>query len=174
MLTSTDIGGVIERTAGAVARRVSIGQGTAVTTATLSNNLCCRVTDGPWTLAVGMTEKYGGDGSGPNPGVFGRAALASCMAMSYAMWGSRLDVPLTAVTVEVQADYDVRGELGVNETVRPGYLQVRAIVTIESAAPESRVRRVVEIADRCGSWLDNFKNPVDVRCELRVTQPAGA
>ncbi|MGE0041162.1 MAG: OsmC family protein [Vicinamibacterales bacterium] len=171
MLTDDHIGAAIARNVTALNRRDSLGRGTAVTTARAGANLTCRVTEGPWTIDVGMTEKYGGDGSAPNPGVFGRAALASCLAISYAMWGSRLGVPLADVTVEVQADYDVRGELGASDAIRPGYGQIRAIVTVASDAPEDDVRRVVETADKYGSWLDNISNPVDVRRELRVAAP---
>ena len=32
-----------------------------------------------------LTEKYGGTNEGPNPGVLGRAALGSCLALGYAM-----------------------------------------------------------------------------------------
>jgi hypothetical protein len=101
----------IERNVKAVTLRPSVGQGTAVTKATLRDGLTCDVQEGPWTLVAGMTEKYGGTNAGPNPGVYGRAALGSCLVLGYAMWAARLGVPLDALEVEVHASYDVRGEL---------------------------------------------------------------
>ncbi|MCL4866225.1 MAG: hypothetical protein KJZ47_10050, partial [Gemmatimonadales bacterium] len=62
----------IERNTRAVSLRPSVGQGTATTRAALRAGLACEVTEGPYTLTVGMTEKYGGTGAGPNPGVYGR------------------------------------------------------------------------------------------------------
>jgi len=165
----SDIKTAVERNVKAVTLRPKVGQGTAKTRVTLGSDLRCEVTDGPWTLAVGMTEKYGGDDSGPNPGVLGRAALGSCLAIGYAMWAARLGVPITSLSVEIEADYDVRGELGVSDDVRPGYQEIRAIVSVESEAPESEVLAMLDTADRRSSWLDNIRNPVPFSRQVRIT-----
>jgi uncharacterized OsmC-like protein len=115
-----------------------------------------------------MSEKSGGTNAGPNPGVLGRGALGTCLAIGYAMWASRLNVPLTSLTVEVQADYDRRGELGVDESVTPGYTQVRYIVTVESPAPDADVLRVLDTADKFSSYRDVFARAHDVRREVRL------
>lgn len=166
MSSPTQIKEALERNVKVLGARPSVGQGTARTTARLRPGLECEVTDGPWTMQVGMTEKYGGTGAHPNPGSYGRAALASCLTVGYAMWAARLDIPIDRLEVEVQADYDVRGELGVATDVRPGYKAVRYIVTIESPAPESDVLRLLDIGDRASSWLDDIANPVPVSREV--------
>ena len=121
-----------------------------------------------------MGEKSGGSGAGPNPGVLGRGALGSCLALGYAMWAYRLDVPLDAIEVEVEADYDARGELGVSDDVPPGYTQVRYIVTVASSAPEEDVRRVINTADKYSPYRDVFARAHDVRREVRIAiQEAG-
>ncbi len=160
----------LERNAKAVALRPAVGQGTARTRVTLGPDLACTVDEGQWTLTVGMSEKSGGANAGPNPGVLGRGALGSCLALGYAMWAARLDVPVGSLTVEVEADYDSRGELGVDDTVPPGYLQVRYIVTVESPAPEADVERLIDTADKCSAYLDVFRRAHDVRRDLRITR----
>jgi uncharacterized OsmC-like protein len=119
-----------------------------------------------------MTEKYGGHGNAPNPGVLGRGALASCLAIGYGMWAARLGVPLDSIDVEVQADYDVRGELGVDAQVRPGYPEMRYIVTVVSTRPEAEVMQVLDTADRCSSYRDIFANGVPLTREVRLAAPA--
>src|SRR5579871_4516462 len=133
----------LERVVQAVSLRPSVGRGTAITRVRLRSGLACDVEEGPWRFTVGMTEKYGGTNEGPNPGVYGRAALGSCLAIGYAMWAARLGVPIDALEVEVQADYDTRGELGVDGDVPPGYLGMRYVVTVETAAPEADIMRVL-------------------------------
>src|SRR5262245_38272078 len=159
----------IERNVKAVSLRPAVGQGTAVTKVRLRDGLKCDIHDGPWTLVAGMTEKYGGDNAGPNPGVFGRAALGSCLVMAYAMWAARLGVPIDSLEVEIQADYDVRGELGVLDSVRPGYERMRYIVTVSSPASAEEVNRWLETAERYCSWRDNLENPVPLVGERRVS-----
>jgi uncharacterized OsmC-like protein len=168
------VGEIFERNARAVELRPGIGRGTARTVARLAPGLSCEVEEGPWKLTVGMSEKSGGSNAGPNPGVLGRGALATCIAIGYAMWAARLSVPVTSLEVEVQADYDRRGELGLDPAVPPGYTQVRYIVSVESPASEDEVMRWIETADRYSSYRDVFARAHDVRREVRFVQAGGA
>ncbi len=70
-----------ERNAKAMSLRPSVGQGTAVTKVRLRDGLTCDVEDGNWKLTVDGPAKSGGDGRGPDPGVYGRMALGSCLAI---------------------------------------------------------------------------------------------
>lgn len=173
MSTPETIKAALERNAKVVQARPSVGQGTAVTKVTLHEGLACEVVEGPWTFSVGMTEKYGGINNGPNPGVYGRAALGACLAMGYGMWAARLGVPVRALTVEIRASHDVRGELGVDDTIRPGYGSIVYVVTVDSPAPDADVIRVLDMADRHSSWLDDIKNPVPVSREIHIVRSEG-
>jgi uncharacterized OsmC-like protein len=161
----------VERSAKAVALRPSIGQGTARTKVRLKPGLECEVTEGPWRLTVGMGEKSGGTNAGPNPGILGRGALGTCLAVGYATWAARLQVPLTSLEVEVQADYDSRGELGVSDDVSPGYSQIRYQVTVESTAPEAAVLKVLDTADKYSPYLDVFCRAREIRRDVRISTP---
>jgi uncharacterized OsmC-like protein len=158
----------VERVAKAVSLRASIGQGTASTRVRLRPGLSCTVDEGPWHFDVGMSEKYGGTNDAPNPGVYGRAAVGSCLAIGYGIWAARMGVPIDSLAVEIQADYDVRGELGVGDEVSPGYLAMRYIVTIESSAPEADILLMLDTADRHSSWRDDIARAVPISREVRV------
>jgi len=172
MATATAIKEALERNVKVLSARPSVGQGTAVTRVTLHPGLACDVEDGPWKFSVGMTEKYGGQNNGPNPGVYGRAALGSCLAIGYGMWAARLEIPVRSLTVEVRAKYDVRGELGVDASVRPGYGDIVYVVTVDTDATEADVHRWLDMADRHSSWLDDLRNPVPVSRELHIIRGA--
>lgn len=154
---------ILERNAKAVALRPSLGLHTGRTRARLRPGLECEIEDGAWKFTVGMGEKSGGNNAGPSPGTFGRGALASCLAIGYSMWAARLGVPLTALEVEVAADYDARGELGVSDDVFPGYTQVRYTVTVDSPAPEADVLRVLDAGDKYSPYRDVFARANDVQ-----------
>lgn len=170
MSTNAVIKTALERNVKVIEARPSIAQGTAVTRVTLHPGLACDVEDGPWKFTVGMTEKYGGLNNGPNPGVYGRAALGSCLAIGYAMWAARLDIVVRALTVEVKARYDVRGELGVDDSVRPGYADIVYVVTVDTDASDKDVQRWLDTADRHSSWLDDLRNPVPVSREVKIVR----
>jgi uncharacterized OsmC-like protein len=145
-----------------------VGRGTLTTRARLRPGLECEIVDGAWSLKAGMSPASGGTNAGPTPGILGRGALGSCLAIGYAMWAARLGVDLDSLEVEVEADYDSRGELGVADDVPPGYLQVRYRVTVSSPAPEEDLRRVLDIADKYSPYRDVFLRPNDLRRALHI------
>lgn len=168
-MKQTLVAEALERNVKVVTLQPSRGQRTAVTTATLREGLACDIREGPWAFVAAMTEKYGGNHEGPTPGTYGRAALASCLALGYAMWAARLDIEIDALEVEVHGDYDVRGELGVVDEVRPGHTQIRYVVSVSSPAGAEAINRLLDTADRYSSWRDNIANAVPLVCERRIT-----
>ena len=162
---------VFGRNSQALSLRPALGNKTAVTTARIVDGLRCEVEEGRWKIVADASEKSGGTGAGPDPGLIGRAALGACLAMGYVTWAAHFDIPLTGVEVELQADFDVRGQYG-HAGVRPGYGEIRCLVRIESPAPEADVRRVVDAADAASMYWDVFANPVKLVRDLRVTRPS--
>jgi uncharacterized OsmC-like protein len=161
----------VERGVEALRLRPTMGKGTAVTRARLRSGLACDIEDGRWRMAADLSERGGGSGSAPDPGVYGRSALAACLAMGYTIWAARLGIPIDALEVAVEADYDVRAENGLIDDP-PGYSAVRCRVTVESGAPRADLERLVSIAERYSPWLDVFRRPTPVTTELRITDPA--
>ena len=106
-----------ERNARALKLRPALGRGTATTTVRLVEGVACEIEDGPWKLSVDLSAKSGGSGAAPDPGVYGRGALGACMAICYAQWAARRDLPLDDLRVEVEADYDARGMFGVGDVI---------------------------------------------------------
>jgi uncharacterized OsmC-like protein len=146
----------------------SIGQGTAVTKVTLHPGLACEVEDGPWKFSAGMTEKHGGRNTGPNPGVYGRAALGTCLAIGYGMWAAKLGITIRSLAVEVRARFDVRGEFGIDDSIRPGYLDIVYVVTVDTDASDADIQRWLDVADAHSSLLDDFRNPVPATREVHI------
>jgi uncharacterized OsmC-like protein len=171
MAESADLKTALERHIKAIKLRPSAGRGTATTTVKIRSGVTCDVADGGWKLVADEGPGDGGAGLGPDPGVFGRAALGTCLAMGYVIWSTHLGVTFDSVEVVVEADYDAVGMYGVDDSVPPGWGAIRYSVKISSAAPEERVREVVEFADRHSPLLDDFRRPVPVTRELQITAP---
>ena len=157
-----------ERSLQILALKPSRGHLSCATRARLVDGLRCEIEEGPWKLAADMPAKMGGDETAPTPGVLGRAALASCLAIGIASWAARLGVPIDAIEVEVQADFDARGELGVGNGIPPGYTEVRYAVSMESQAPGYLLDEVLDLAERHSPYLDVFGRAIPLR---RVAPP---
>jgi uncharacterized OsmC-like protein len=152
--------------------RPSRGRSTGVSRTRIRHGLVCEIEEGPWRLTADMAEQVGGSGSAPTPGVFGRAAFGSCLAVCYMMHAAKLGVPITALDIEVEADYDSAALFGVG-TSAPGYSEVRYTVTVESPASEADVTRVLDEGDAHSPYLDIFSRPVTCRRSVRFV-PARA
>lgn len=157
-----------ERNAKALSLRPSIGQGTAITKVRVRDGLTCDIEDGDWKLTVDMDKVSGGEAAGPDPGVFGRAALGSCLAIGYSLWAAKLDVPILAVEVEIHADYDARGMYGVAD-LPAGWTGLRYTVRVKSPAPEADVLRVLDEADAHSPLLDDFSRALKIDRQVQIT-----
>src|SRR6266478_5490505 len=89
-------------------------------------------------IETDMPAAMGGAASGPNPGWFFRASLASCCATVIAMRAARLGVNLTMLEVAVESDGDHRGILGLDDRISAGMSSLRTTVQIgaDNANPE--------------------------------------
>jgi len=146
----------IERVKKTLMQRPSFGFGTGISKAKITNGLTCEIREGDWKFTADMPEQVGGNAAGPVPGVFGRAALGSCLAIGYMMRAAELNVPINSLEVEVQADYDDGALFGTSLNIPPGYLEVRYSVTVDSEATEEEVMRVLDEADKSSPYLDVF------------------
>lgn len=165
-----DIRVAFERSARALTLRPSLGQSTGVSRTRIRQGLTCEIEEGSWKLVADMPVQVGGNGAAPTPGVFGRAALGSCLAIGYMLYAAKLGVPISGIEVEVQADYDDGALFGVSESP-PGYLEVRYVVTVESAAPESDIQRVLDEGDAHSPYLDVFRRGQACRRSVRIVSP---
>jgi len=84
----------LDRVENAVTKHPSLGIGTERSISTITDGLRCTSQEGAFRFETDLGDTMGGDGSGPSPGVLGRAALGSCLAMGCQMRAARLGVDL--------------------------------------------------------------------------------
>ena len=169
-MTSTEqIAHAYQRTRRALERRPSLAKGTARTSVTVRDGLRCDVREGSWSLTLDMPGKAGGSDAGPTPGVFGRAALGGCLAICYAQMAAVHGLPIKDLTVEVEADYDGRGEYGFRE-VGQVYSEFRYRVRVTSPASAAEVERVFDEGEANSSIVQAFRLPHRVMRTLDVRQ----
>jgi len=158
-----------ERNAQIVRTRPAVAQKTYVTRIHIRDGLTCDIEEGPWTLTADLGTTAGGNAAGPTPGTLARAALGSCLAISYVMWAAQLNVPLHQVAVEVQADTDLRGMYGVDD-IAAGYSVVRYVVSVHSPASQEAILRVLDIAEAHSPYVDVFRRPQILQRHLHIAE----
>ncbi len=166
MTTTQDMKAMIEGAIEDLRGDPNAGKGTASTVVTWTAGVASRIEDGPWRFVADEMEGDGGFGLGPDPGVFARAGLGSCLVGGYIFWAAVQDIPITALKVVVEGDYNARAMYGLEDENPPGFSEVRYRVEIESPAPAARVQAMIEHADRYSSVLDVFARAVPVKREV--------
>lgn len=147
----------VERCKKAFTLKPAMGRDTAVSKVRIVNGLTCEISEGAWKFSVDMPEGIGGNNTAPTPGVYGRAALGSCLAIGYIMKAAELNIPVNNLEVEVQADFDDGALLGTaDKKIPPGYLEVRYAITIESDAPTEKILQLLDDGDKYSPYLDVF------------------
>jgi uncharacterized OsmC-like protein len=162
----------VERSKKALALKPALGKGTGVSKIKITNGLTCEIEEGSWKFTADMPESVGGNNIGPTPGVYGRAALGSCLAIGYMMKAAEMNIPVHLLEVEVQADYDDGALMGTTDkNVPPGYLEVRYSVNIESDAPKEKIMQMIDDADEHSPYLDVFSRAQICNRKVNIVSP---
>ena len=105
-----------------------------------------------------------GTDTGPNPAEYLLHALAACLTTTLVYVAAARKVRLTHVESTLEGDMDVRGALGVSDTVRNGFSRIRVSFRVKGDAPEEKLREIVERAQQRSAVFDMVTNgvPVDV------------
>lgn len=119
-------------------------------------------------VSVDEPGALGGEDASPGPVDYALVALASCQAITYRFWAEKLGVALDDVEVSVEADLDLRGFLGFDDAVRPGFTAVRVEVTPKGPESAERYQELSEIVDEHCPVLDLFARATPVERKVAV------
>jgi uncharacterized OsmC-like protein len=167
MTSQEKIKEAVSRSTKALSLKPSLGLGTGISNTKITNGLRCEITEGNHKLIADMPESVGGNATGPTPGVYGRAAFGSCLAIAYMLKASAMNIKINALQVDVQADYD-DGALFGTSSAPPGYLEVRYTVTVESDAAEEEILQMLDMADKHSPYLDVFAREQKCIRDVRI------
>ncbi|ADB50910.1 OsmC family protein [Conexibacter woesei] len=130
---------------------------------------------GRHAVTVDEPPALGGADAGASPVEHALIALASCHAIAYRVWATKLGLELDDVEVRAEGELDLRGFLGLDTSVRAGFTDVRIVVTPKGPEPAERYRELAEAVDQHCPVLDLFSNATPVERELAIAaEPAGA
>ena len=129
-------------------------------------------------LVIDEPEETGGSDRGPSPVELVLAALGACQEITYRLYADTLGIPLRGVSVRLEGRIDHRGFFAVKDGVRPGFRDVRAVVTLDSPASAEDLERLKATVDRHCPVLDILRNVTPVQVAIdhvnSVIAPAAA
>ena len=126
------------------------------------------------TIAADEPEDLGGQDSALDPVELLLASLGSCVSIGLVTQAAQRGIDFDDFEIEVTGELDLRGYLGVDDSVRPGYKNLEYTVRIESDASEETLREILEAAERTSPMFDNISNGVPISSSLEVGALASA
>lgn len=111
-----------------------------------------------------------GKNEAPNPQEVLMAAFNSCIMVGYTVGASMKGIKLEKLEVETEGELDLRGFLGIDATVKPGYDTIQYKVRIKGDGTREQFREIHEtvIATSPNRW--NIANPINLDAELIVEE----
>lgn len=119
-------------------------------------------------LVVDEPAALGGDGLAANPVEFALTALLSCQVVTYRLWAEKLGIILHTIEATADGALDVRGFLGLDDSVRPGFQGISVQVRVSGPETAERYRELQYAVDAHCPVLDLFANATPLQTELIV------
>jgi len=118
-----------------------------------------------WVLDNGEPPILLGNNEGPNPVEYLLTALSGCMTTTMALHAAARGIAIESIESRFEGDIDVQGFLGLDDSVRNGYQQIRVTFDIKGDLTDDQKRELIGFA-RMSPVFDVATNGTDVEIGL--------
>lgn len=140
--------------------------GTRSDTSVKSCSIGGNVVKKDFTIAVDEPTELLGTNQFPNPQEYLLAALNSCMIVGYVAGCALEGVNLEELRIETSGDIDLRGFLGLDPNIKPGYDGLRYTVYVKSDGTPAQLERVHDSVCRNSPNRFNLSQPIRMDARL--------
>jgi len=109
-----------------------------------------------------------GRNTAPNPQELLMAALNACITVGYVAGAAARGITLDKLEIETAGALDLRGFLGIDPSVRPGYETIRYVVRLKGNGTPEQFREIHETVIKTSPNYFNLSQPVRLDARLMV------
>ena len=106
-----------------------------------------------------------GENQAPNTAEYVLHALAACLGGTMVYHAAARGIVLDGLDCTIEGDVDLRGFLGIDETVRPGYQQIRVAFKVSGDLDDDQLAELAGLV-RYSPVRDIVSNPVSVAIDV--------
>lgn len=121
-----------------------------------------------FTIKVDEPYELCGTNQFANPQEYLLAALNACMIVGYATACAMQGIRLDELSIETEGEIDLRGFLGLEPSVKPGYDGLRYTVRIKGDATPEKFREIHEVIKATSPNRFNIATAIKLDSELVV------
>ena len=112
-------------------------------------------------------ELLGAD-SAPNPQELLMAAFNACITVGYVAGASLKGINLESLEIRTKGELDLRGFLGLSDSVPPGYENIDYVVTIKGDGSAADFEEIHQTVMKTSPNYFNMSRPIKMNGSLRV------
>lgn len=121
-----------------------------------------------FSLDIDEPLELGGSNTSANPQEYLIAALNACMMVGYAALCSLEGITLEKLEIETEGDIDLRGFLGLDEKVAPGYKSLAYTVRIKGSGTKDQFVKIHKAVMATSPNFHNISQPIALHPTLVV------
>lgn len=113
-----------------------------------------------------------GHNRGANPGESLLHALAGCITTTLVLHAMARGIVLRRLSTEIRGDVDVRGALGLDESVNPGFETIHVQLDVAADCSDEELEDLIRYAQEHSAVTNTIRRPVPVVLErVRAGEP---
>jgi uncharacterized OsmC-like protein len=121
-----------------------------------------------FTIYTDEPEELGGTNTAPNPQETLMAAFNACMMVGYVVGCAMQGITLEKLEIATEGELDLRGFFALDETIKPGYDELRYTVHIKGNGTPEQFQTIHEMVMATSPNRFNIAQPVRLTPELVV------
>lgn len=109
-----------------------------------------------------------GTNTAPNPQELLMSAVNACMLVGYVAGAAIRGIELESLEIETHGELDLRGFLGLNDKVAPGYRQINYTVRIRGGGTPEQFEEIHQTVIKTSPNYFNMANPIAMNGKLEL------
>ena len=150
-----------------VAQDPSAGQGAFESVTVWRDGAQAVTTARSFTIQTDEPTPLGGKDQHIDPMELLLAALGSCLTIGWVTHARLRGVDFRKLQVTVRAPFDLRGYLGLDPAVRPGFGSLSYSVEVDTDADGAMLEEILAAAEKGSPMFDNIRNPTAVAGQIK-------
>jgi putative redox protein len=155
------------QTKDAIRNDPALGRGAFTTVTEWIDGSQARTTARSFSLETDEPAPLGGTDKAIDPMELLLAAVGTCLQIGWVTHANRRGIDFRSLRIETKGEYDLRGYLGLDPDVPPGYLNITYSVEVDTDADQDVLEEIRVAAERGSPVTQNVLRGTPIHSEVK-------